>query len=189
SALVLCAEAGNWNVCIEGENAAESPYVVMTSELMKVFPKQGGKFRIEPDASSGSYFLAASELMPRTEHLEYSEQFGVSVETSILGRVSVANWPSSGWQIDQQFGQFAMDLKDLLWLGADFGKLSPQESSYLRERSPQCVISRTKDLGDSIMTAIVLSPLAIRSVQFTDLGRLRVQECERVFALRTELTK
>src|SRR5262249_55513699 len=72
---------------------------------------------------------------------------------------------------------------------ADFGKLSPQESSYLRERSPQCVISRTKDLGDSIMTAIVLSPLAIRSVQFTDLGRLRVQECERVFALRTELTK
>lgn len=39
------------------------------------------------------------------------------------------------------------------------------------------------------MTAIALSPLASRSIQFTDLGRLRVQECERVVALRTELTK
>jgi 3-phosphoshikimate 1-carboxyvinyltransferase len=42
------------------------------------------------------------------------------------------------------------------------------------------------------MTAIVLSPLAKvarERITFTDLGRLRVQECERVFALRTELTK
>ena len=39
------------------------------------------------------------------------------------------------------------------------------------------------------MTAIVLAPLTGRSVTFTDLGRLRVQECERVEALRTELTK
>jgi len=38
------------------------------------------------------------------------------------------------------------------------------------------------------MTAIVLAPLAqeARSVVFTDLERLRVQECERVVALRTE---
>ena len=41
----------------------------------------------------------------------------------------------------------------------------------------------------SIMTAIVLAPLHPRSVKFTDLARLRVQECERVAALRTELTK
>jgi 3-phosphoshikimate 1-carboxyvinyltransferase len=44
-------------------------------------------------------------------------------------------------------------------------------------------------LGDSIMTAIVLAPLAGYPIRFTDLGRLRVQECERVAALRTELTK
>jgi 3-phosphoshikimate 1-carboxyvinyltransferase len=50
-------------------------------------------------------------------------------------------------------------------------------------------ISRRTDLGDSIMTAIVMSPLAILPTQFTDLGRLRLQECERVTALRTELTK
>ena len=47
------------------------------------------------------------------------------------------------------------------------------------------------------MTAIVLTAavaidqmdVATDRIEFTDLGRLRVQECERVVALRTELTK
>ena len=39
------------------------------------------------------------------------------------------------------------------------------------------------------MTAIAMAPLMAASSRFTDLGRLRVQECERVVALRTELTK
>ncbi len=39
------------------------------------------------------------------------------------------------------------------------------------------------------MTAIVLAPFAPVATLFIDLGRLRVQECERVEALRTELTK
>jgi 3-phosphoshikimate 1-carboxyvinyltransferase len=51
------------------------------------------------------------------------------------------------------------------------------------------VVSRRTDLGDSIMTAVVLAPFLAKPVRFTDLGRLRVQECERVVALRKELTK
>jgi 3-phosphoshikimate 1-carboxyvinyltransferase len=39
------------------------------------------------------------------------------------------------------------------------------------------------------MTAVVLAPFSNQAVRFTDLGRLRVQECERVAALRTELTR
>ena len=39
------------------------------------------------------------------------------------------------------------------------------------------------------MTAIALAPLGLVRLEFTDLGRLRLQECERVSALRTELTK
>jgi 3-phosphoshikimate 1-carboxyvinyltransferase len=39
------------------------------------------------------------------------------------------------------------------------------------------------------MTAIVLAPFAPGVTTFTSLGRLRVQECERVEALRTELSK
>jgi 3-phosphoshikimate 1-carboxyvinyltransferase len=39
------------------------------------------------------------------------------------------------------------------------------------------------------MTAIVLAPLLSRPSRFVDLGRLRIQESERVEALRNELTK
>jgi 3-phosphoshikimate 1-carboxyvinyltransferase len=77
-------------------------------------------------------------------------------------QVTVRQWPRSGWQIDAEFPRFL--------------PLPP-------------VISRERDLGDSIMTAIVLAPFAARPTRFTELGRLRVQECERVLALRTELGK
>jgi len=50
-------------------------------------------------------------------------------------------------------------------------------------------ISREKDLGDSIMTAAILAPFMGRVVHLTDLGRLRLQETERVRALRIELSK
>ena len=39
------------------------------------------------------------------------------------------------------------------------------------------------------MTLVVMAPTGFNRVEFSDLGRLRVQECERVVALRTELTK
>lgn len=76
--------------------------------------------------------------------------------------VRVANWPESGWQVDARF------------------------PGYL---PLPAAVSRERDLGDSIMTAIALAPLATAPVRFDDLGRLRVQECERVAALRTELTR
>jgi 3-phosphoshikimate 1-carboxyvinyltransferase len=68
-------------------------------------------------------------------------------------------------------------------------------SSQIDARFPEIIrafpktLSRQHDLGDSIMTAIVLAPFADSEKTFSDLGRLRVQECERVQALRTELTK
>jgi 3-phosphoshikimate 1-carboxyvinyltransferase len=80
-------------------------------------------------------------------------------------RVTVVPTPRSGMQADQKF-------LDLIAQGA-------WRPTY----------SRQTDLADSIMTAIVLAPFAPEITRFTDLGRLRVQECERVKALRTELTK
>jgi 3-phosphoshikimate 1-carboxyvinyltransferase len=84
-------------------------------------------------------------------------------------RLQVARWPQSGWQIDARFRDFCRRFVD--------------------DRSGPAQLSRTYDLGDSIMTAIVLAPFLDRPTRFTDLGRLRVQESERVYALRTELTK
>ena len=77
-------------------------------------------------------------------------------------RVTVRGWPRSGWQIDAELPRF-------LPLPAE--------------------LSRERDLADAIMTAIVLAPFAARPTRFTELGRLRVQECERVRALRTELSR
>src|SRR5271154_7131528 len=79
SALLLCAKVGNWEIEIIGENAEESPYVAMTLKLIEAFPKNGGTFQIEPDASSGSYILAAGWLFQDRESYPFS----------------VAEWPSS----------------------------------------------------------------------------------------------
>ena len=148
SALLLCATAGGWKIEVTGENAEESPYVAMTAQLRAIFYQQGGSFRIEPDASSASYFWAVNEFR--------------SGEPLVRHQVSIAHWPASRWQIDAQFPK------------------------YLPLRG---TLSRVEDLGDSIMTAIVLAPFASEPIKFTELGRLRVQECERVKALRTELTR
>jgi len=169
----------------------------MTIELIKAFPQNGGEFQIEADASSGSYFLAAEMLLPVVETLEYSAQFGAEVPTVYLHGVSVANWPSSGWQIDQDFSGVLLQSGLHQGLGLariELAKLTHENKlafeALRKSLAGTSVISRRTDLGDSIMTAVVLAPLGrLTPVQFTDLARLRVQECERVAALRTELTR
>ena len=116
----------------------------MTLQLMNAFPRRGGEFQVEPDASSASYFCAAQWLMPPPS------------------AITVASFPTSDWQIDAAFPGF-------LPLPA--------------------TVSRRTQLGDSIMTAMVLAPFAAAPVKFTHLERLRVQECERVAAMRAELTR
>jgi 3-phosphoshikimate 1-carboxyvinyltransferase len=143
SALLLAAKRGGWEVTVEGDDPEESPYVRMTLDLIAGFPDTG-VFRIEPDASSASYFWGANWLLKESE-------------------IAVANWMSHSLQIDARF-------PDVI-------------------RNFPSTLSRQNDLGDSIMTAVVLAPFADSPRTFVDLGRLRLQECERVRALRSELTK
>jgi 3-phosphoshikimate 1-carboxyvinyltransferase len=174
SALLLCAKVGNWKVEVVGENAEESPYVAMTLKLMEAFPKNGGTFQIEPDASSGSYFwaggLITGAIQTDLPYLPESKPNIPSNWINIAKKILVKKWPTTGWQIDERFEWFVIraSLKD--------------------------EVSRSRDLGDSIMTAIAIAPVTHWTgkrgfIKFTDLGRLRVQETERVVALRTELTK
>jgi len=144
SALLLCAAAGGWEVELAGDSEQEAPYVAMTRQLVAAFPRDGGAFQIEADASSASYFYAANWLLQ--PH----------------ARIGVAAFPKSDWQIDAAFPRF--------WP-------LPGE------------VSRRRDLGDSIMTAMVVAPFGGGPTRFRDLERLRVQECDRVAALKAELTK
>ncbi len=147
SALLLAEEAGGWQIQWKEESWKQSPYVKMTSGLIAAM-KHAGEFSIEPDASSGSYFWGVNALgLPASKN---------------GAKVSVRNWPRSGWQIDADFPKFLTHSEEL---------------------------SRERDLGDSIMTAIVLAALGEVPRRFVDLARLRAQECERVAALRTELTR
>ena len=153
SALILAGRAGGWTVEVSDADSDELPYVEMTRRMLEVFAHDGGRFQVEPDASSASYFWGAAWLLAKDRTVAgWREGSPLRIE----------GWPSSGWQVDERFPDFL-----------------PLPSE----------VSRDRDLGDSIMTAIVLAPFADEPVRFTDLGRLRLQECERVLALRTELTK
>jgi 3-phosphoshikimate 1-carboxyvinyltransferase len=174
SGRLLGARVGGWKIGVFGENAEESPYVAMTAELIKAFPARGGCFQIEPDASSGSYFWAAGRLMSVGDRRDpvsdrpTAPDVRSGIREGIGGRVTVRNWPRSGWQMDSRFPEYLT---------------LPGE------------LSRERDLGDSILTAMILAAVpgvaaaGLTGVRFTDLGRLRVQECERVKATKAELSR
>lgn len=151
SALSMAGKIGGWEIEVTGENSEESPYVAMTSTLMRQFERAGDVFPIEPDSSSASYLWAAGWLLKRDPNTAAS-------------RVTVQQWPEEFLQVDTRFPK----------------RIEPDLPAQ---------ISRQNELGDSIMTAIVIAPFAKQPARFTELARLRVQECERVAALRAELGK
>jgi 3-phosphoshikimate 1-carboxyvinyltransferase len=188
SALLLSSAAGEWRVETLGKNRDESRYVIMTKHMLEMFPKQGGEYQIEPDASSGSYFLGAGWLLYACEFLALVEK-AIAMDPAgsgkpfrledNFGRVAVRDWSRSGLQIDA-------DIRTMLF--AKEPQLSNLPSHEIYGQMPR-ELSREYDLGDGIMTVAVLAPFASQTVHLTDLGRLRLQETERVIALRTELTK
>jgi 3-phosphoshikimate 1-carboxyvinyltransferase len=166
SALLLSAGIAKWEIEIVGENADESPYVSLTKGMMVAFEQfRNFTYPVEPDASSSSYFKAAGWLL--AAHRINSD------------KVVRVNEPPGArlLQLDIFFSNFFRTANYIGWVDDSI------------KTSKVTKISRLSDLADSIMTAIVMTPFADREIQFTDLGRLRVQECERVIALRTELTK
>ncbi|HEV2211148.1 MAG TPA: 3-phosphoshikimate 1-carboxyvinyltransferase [Verrucomicrobiae bacterium] len=173
SALLLSGRVGGWRVEVAGENADESPYVVLTEKMLAAFPQSGGRFAIEADASSASYFCAAGQLRKLTHADRAAALSGRAGDDPIR----ITRWPHSGWQMDERF--------PALFTGAPGAAGTTQTGLTFR----QTTVSRRSDLGDSILTAMILAPFASDTITFTDLGRLRLQECERVHAMRAELTK
>lgn len=189
SALLLAGTVGQWTVEVAGsESMEEQGYIEMTRRMIECFPRTGGEFVVEPDASSGSYLVGAGWLLATGNAAQTSGlragTGGVTLPEENSRLVSVKDWPKTNWQLDARF---------------------PKYLPLPRE------ISRARDLGDAIMTAVVLAAdidsgriWALdrdrrhayvpcegcdRPVVFTQLGRLRLQECERVAGLRTELQK
>jgi len=186
SALLLCGKIGNWEIEVVGENAEESPYVAMTLKLMEAFPKKGGTFQVEPDASSGSYFWAINDWEDILRLLSLDSDLNDSSDLC-KWNIQVHAWPNTGFQIDANFPRTLKTLSTL--------QKSPRNDVANANRA--AVVSRiatfgdfNPSLGDSIMTAIVVAPFFSKiEISFMHLARLRLQETERVVALRTEMTK
>jgi 3-phosphoshikimate 1-carboxyvinyltransferase len=163
SALLMCSVVAGWQVETVGKNKAESPYVYMTREMC-------------------SYFHWSKK---RSSHPEYGMKGGVYPVDPDSSSGSYF-W-AAGWITGQPGGNEPHPVTVARWpvLGAG-SQIDTHFSNYWP--LPETV-SRETDLGDSIMTAIVIAPFANHPVKFTGLGHLRVQECDRVSALRAELTK
>ena len=163
SALLMCSVLAGWQVEIVGKNTEESPFVYMTREMCSYF-HWSKKHSPHPEygMKDGIY-----PVDPDSSSGSYFWAAGWMTRHPVskeLHPVTVAHWPvlGAGSQVDTNFPNYLPLPK---------------------------MISRKTDLGDSIMTAIVMAPFADHLVKFTDLGHLRVQECDRVSALRAELTK
>ena len=166
SALLLSSRVGGWEVTTpEGSNPDELPYVEMTRRMIEVFPHQGGDFQVEPDASSASYFHAVNALFPTCRPV----------------RVAACQAPKaeggSGWQIDAEY-------PCLTPVAADAEHARDPDGKRRKTTAKAREISRKTDLGDSIMTAITIAPLASTPHSFVDLGVLRNQAAARACRTR-----
>ncbi|KOO35463.1 3-phosphoshikimate 1-carboxyvinyltransferase [Chrysochromulina tobinii] len=211
SALLLSSRVGGWQVALsEGADPDELPYVEMTRQMTATFPHSGGTFQIEPDASSASYFHAANALFPdvapvrvmacQPPKADGGTGWQIDAEYPRLSPVAAVPNPSSTALSGEKYLE-AHGVKEAVAeavaevlrtrpadpLGAISGLLGAREESAAKRR--KVTVSRKTDLGDAIMTAITIAPLAPVPFSFTDLGVLRKQECERVRALHDELTK
>jgi 3-phosphoshikimate 1-carboxyvinyltransferase len=182
------AQGGRLPVTIAGESAPVRRSCSVSIEESSQFAsalllssqRGGWQVKVEGyDAEESAYVAMTSKLMAvfpqhggdyQIEPDCSSASYFLAAGALLPGtRLAVAAWPESDWQVDARFIDFLRRFKDA---DADYRD-----------------VSRLTDLGDAIMTAIVVAPLLPRPSRFVDLGRLRLQESERVAALRTELTK
>jgi 3-phosphoshikimate 1-carboxyvinyltransferase len=163
SALLMCSMVAGWQIEIVGENAQESPYIYMTREMC-------------------SYFHWSKKHSPHPEYGMKDRIYPVDPDASSGSYFWAAGW-IAGHPSSNDPHPVTVAHWPVLGAGSQF------DTNFSNYRSLPKTVSRETDLGDSIMTAIVMAPFAGHPVKFTGLGHLRVQECDRVSALRAELTK
>ena len=159
----MCSVIGGWQIEMVGENLEESPYIYMTREMYSYFHWSKRQSAHPEYGMQGGVYPVDPDSSSGSYFFAAGWIAGGSTQND-PHPVAVARWPifGAGFQIDTKFSDY---------------------------RTLPETVSRMTDLGDSIMTAIVIAPFADHPVKFVDLGRLRVQECERVAALRTGLTR
>jgi len=185
----LDAEGGRLPAVVRGEAGGGSGACVVSIEESSQFASalllsaRRGGWRVSvsgEDAEESAYVALTTKLIDvfPTSGGDFQVEPDCSSASYFLAagailpeaEVAIASWPEGDWQPDGRFSAFLQRFR------------AGDETEY-RD------ISRLHDLGDAIMTAIVIAPLLPRASRFVDLGRLRLQESERVAALHRELER
>jgi 3-phosphoshikimate 1-carboxyvinyltransferase len=151
--------------------------------------KQGGwEIQITGKNDEESPYIEMTKQMCADRLASNTEFAAVQLDASSASYIWAARWVSdsllrqmSDWIKVKNWSHFRIRQVD-----ANFPMFFSQMFDPINRRM---TVSRKSELGDSIMTAIVMAPFASHLMQFIDLHPLRGQECERVVALRTELTR
>ncbi len=182
SALLMAAPLAGWETRIEVEGELISkPYVEITLNLMRRFgvkvERDGwktftvpakryaspGEIRVEGDASSASYFLAAGAIS------------GGPVRVEGVGRSSI--------QGDIRFTEVLEEMGAKISMGEDWVESSASRGKLKR------IDADLNHIPDAAMTAAVAALFADGTSTLRNIGSWRVKETDRIAAMAAELRK
>jgi 3-phosphoshikimate 1-carboxyvinyltransferase len=180
SALLLAAPCARGRIDLElAGGLVAPPYIDMTIGVMQAFGARvtredrrrftidpqtysARRYRIEPDASSAHYFLAAAALCG--------------------GRVRVDGLGSNSLQGDVHFVDLLEQMGATVVRGDDF--LEVRGGTQL-----DGIEADMNAISDTAPTLAVLAPFARRSVVIRNIAHVRLQESDRLHAVATELQR
>lgn len=183
SALLLTAPYARQEVRIEIEGELLSaPYVDMTIRMMNQFGVEVERiaanlfripagqayraqtYRIEPDASSASYFLAAPAIAG--------------------GKVRVKHLTRDSLQGDTQFALLLEKMGCQVTWGTDFIEVEHPKGKMLTG-----IDVDLNEMSDTTMTLAAVAPFASTPTMIRNIGHIRIKETDRIHAVVTELRK
>jgi 3-phosphoshikimate 1-carboxyvinyltransferase len=176
----LVAPAAGLRISVEGPLVSE-PYVDLTLSLMKQFDvsvgragndylvprapyRSPGRFVVESDASSASYFLALGAIA------------GGPVRIDGVGKDSV--------QGDVRFADVLADMGAQVDFGANYIEVSAPVGGRLQAINADC-----NHIPDAAMTLAIVAMFADGPSTLRNIGSWRVKETDRIAAMATELRK
>ena len=180
SALLMAAALGDGPLELSVDGLVSRPYVDMTLAMMAQFgvaaerrgherfrvtpSAYGGRdYRVEPDASTASYFFAAAAVSG--------------------GRVEVLGLRRTGClQGDLRF----LDVLEAMGCTVSDG---PDGITVAGPSTPVGITVDMSDFSDTFMTLAAVAPFASSPVTMTGIGNVRLKESDRIAAMATNLRR
>lgn len=183
SALLMTAPLRfkNLRICLTGQRSARS-YVEMTEQMMKQFGHPGvtrvdencyevslatyeaKDYPIEPDVSAACYFYGMAAITGGRACVPYMRQDSLQGDMKFLSVLE-----KMGCKLYWQEGNLYLQ-------GPETGKL-------------QGIDVDLSDFSDQTLTLAAIAPYANAPVTVRNVGHIRGQECDRINAIETNLTK